>query len=256
MKLRALWWWIDRWRQSTAYIDMTLEEQGAYRNLLDDAALRGGPLPDDEHVLAKACGDPRRWPRVRTKVMTHFALTPDGWRNTTLDEVLQESARRATNQANYRKRRSDNRHDNAANNGAPTTAITTPILLSPSPDKEQRTNTRACVPESFKPPTDPFVDPLVTERAGRFVERYARLYPEHRHGARYAIKPARDYQAAVQLCATWVDDARLDKLAICFLTTDHQFAESGSRTLSQFLALASWVDGELAKWEAEHQVRA
>ena len=98
-------------------------------------------------------------------------------------------------------------------------------------------------------PTDPFTDPDVTERAGRFIDRYVDFYPKHRHGARYAIKPSRDYQAAVTLCTTW-DDARLDKLAVCFLTTNHQFAASGSRTIPQFLALASWCDGELAKWEA------
>lgn len=93
MRLTGLWWWIDRWRKSTAYTDMTLEEQGAYRNLLDEASLRGGPLPNDEGVLAKACGDPRRWRRVRATVMRHFELAADQcWHNTTLDEVLARSS--------------------------------------------------------------------------------------------------------------------------------------------------------------------
>ena len=100
---------------------------------------------------------------------------------------------------------------------------------------------------------DPFTDPTITERAGRVIERYAVLYPKHRNGARYAVKPVRDYSAAVTLCETWTDDDRLDKLAICFLTTDHKFAEEGRRTLSQFLALSSWVDGELCKWEQAHR---
>jgi len=90
-QLRALWWWIDRWRKSTAYTDMTLEEQGAYRNLLDEVVLRGGPLPNDEHILAKACGDPRRWKKVRAKVLHHFELTDNQWRNATLDEVMARS---------------------------------------------------------------------------------------------------------------------------------------------------------------------
>jgi uncharacterized protein YdaU (DUF1376 family) len=88
----GLLWWIDRWRKSSAYAEMTVEEQGAYRNLLDAATLRGGPLPDDENVLAKACGDPRIWKRVRPKVITHFKLGPDGWRNETLDEVIKKTA--------------------------------------------------------------------------------------------------------------------------------------------------------------------
>jgi hypothetical protein len=102
---------------------------------------------------------------------------------------------------------------------------------------------------------DPFTDPGITKRAGRFCERYQELYPAHRSGARYAMKPTRDYAAAVTLCTTWQDDARLEKLAICFLTTDHRFAAEGSRTIPQFLALASWCDGELAEWEKK-QARA
>lgn len=66
---------------------MTLEEQGAYRNLLDEAHLRGGPLPNDDRILAKACGDATAWDRVRTVVMARFTLEPDGWHNDTLDEV-------------------------------------------------------------------------------------------------------------------------------------------------------------------------
>jgi hypothetical protein len=105
------------------------------------------------------------------------------------------------------------------------------------------------------PNLDPFTDPLVTERAGRFIDHYAALYPQHRNGARYTVRPTRDYAAAVTLCQTWPDDARLEKLAICFLTTDHKFAMEGSRTIPQFLALASWVDGQLAEWEKNQQVR-
>jgi 5-methylcytosine-specific restriction endonuclease McrA len=103
MRMHALWWWIDRWRKSTAYTDMTLEEQGAYRNLLDEAQLRGGPLPDNERILAKACGDATVWKRVRSKVMQRFRLTDDGWRNDTLDEVISSSLRRAEKQKRYRQ---------------------------------------------------------------------------------------------------------------------------------------------------------
>jgi uncharacterized protein YdaU (DUF1376 family) len=112
MQFRGLWWWIDRWRKSTAYTDMTLEQQGAYRNLLDEGALRGGPLPNDEKVLAKASGDVRRWPKVRAVVMKKFTLKDDGWRNETLDRVLRSSASRMARQQRYRNRRG-NGHDTA-----------------------------------------------------------------------------------------------------------------------------------------------
>lgn len=70
---------------------MTLEQQGAYRNLLDEAALRDGLLPADERVLAKACGDATRWRKVRDVVLPRFTLTPNGYRHETLEEVLRES---------------------------------------------------------------------------------------------------------------------------------------------------------------------
>ncbi len=93
MRLTALWWWIDRWRKSSAFMDMTLEEQGAYRNLLDEAHLRGGPLPNDDRILAKACGDAIAWPRIRAVVLARFAIESDGcWHNATLDGVYAKSA--------------------------------------------------------------------------------------------------------------------------------------------------------------------
>ena len=112
MRFSGLWWWIDRWRKSTAYMDMTLEAQGAYRNLLDEATLRGGPLPNNERILAKACGDVRAWRRVRPVVMARFTLGADGWHNETLDLILAESARRAERQRAYR-----NGGHNAGHNG-------------------------------------------------------------------------------------------------------------------------------------------
>lgn len=121
MRLTGLWWWIDRWRKSTAYTDMTLEEQGAYRNLLDEASLRGGPLPNNERVLAKACGDATRWADIRRVVLSRFKLTPDGWRNETLDSVLHESERRAKKQRAYRASLGNGRGNgrgNAAGNAA------------------------------------------------------------------------------------------------------------------------------------------
>jgi HNH endonuclease/Protein of unknown function (DUF1376) len=78
----GLWWWIDRWRKSSAYMDLNLEEQGAYRNLLDEARLRGGFIPDNEDVLAKACGDTRAWSRISAKVMAPLSLQADGWHST------------------------------------------------------------------------------------------------------------------------------------------------------------------------------
>lgn len=120
LKFTALYWWIDRWRKSSAFMDMTLEQQGAYRNLLDEAALRGGPLPNDERVLAKACGDATRWKQLRDVILVgRFELKDDGWHNDTLDEVLAESRRRSDKQRRFRlTHQVSNDKGNARGNGA------------------------------------------------------------------------------------------------------------------------------------------
>jgi uncharacterized protein YdaU (DUF1376 family) len=121
MRLDGLFWWIPRWLKSSAKLTMSLEEQGAYRNLLDAAQLRGGALPDDEKILAKACGDPMRWKAVRGAVMPHFVKRKDGWHNETLDEVIAVSVKRAEKQKAYRDSLSSkgkgNGHSNAKRNG-------------------------------------------------------------------------------------------------------------------------------------------
>jgi hypothetical protein len=43
------------------------------------------------------------------------------------------------------------------------------------------------------------------------------------------------------------DDERLVKIATVFLTTDHDFAEKGRRTMAQFRSMASWCDGKIAE---------
>lgn len=115
---RAGWWWIDRWRKSTAYTDLTLSEQGAYRNLLDELWLRGGVLPADDRVLAKISGDAVEWPKVRARVLERFYKCPEGYRNQTHDEVSKESKRRADKQKAWRDRQRDgNGAGNAGGNG-------------------------------------------------------------------------------------------------------------------------------------------
>lgn len=149
----------------------------------------------------------------------------------------------------WRAKRSDARRERVPD--AVTDAVTDAIGTASGTFNQTKPNlTKPKEREDSLSARDAFTDEAVTTRAGAFVRRYAEIYPAHRHGARYAVKPTRDYAAAVTLCETWADDARLEKLAVCFLTTDHKFAAEGSRTIPQFLALASWCDGELAKWEA------
>ena len=141
--LHGLYWWIDRWRKSTAYTDLRLEEQGAYRNLLDEQTLRGGPIPDDERILAKACGDALAWPRIRDAVLARFERVEGGWINRTCAEVnakgkdLREKRSAAAakgNRSRWGQRKPDER---------PAKSIANPIAngianaSSPDPDQYQ-----------------------------------------------------------------------------------------------------------------------
>lgn len=99
----------------------------------------------------------------------------------------------------------------------------------------------------------PQTDQEIAERAGRFLNWYRdEAYPLFRKGARYHKRrgEALEFMEVEKLCRTWDDDERLRKLAVIFLTTDHRFAESGTRSIAQFASMASWADGRLAEAEA------
>ncbi len=93
------------------------------------------------------------------------------------------------------------------------------------------------------------LDAELADRAGAFCERYAELYSVHRRGARYFPRPALDYTKACELCQVW-DNERLERLAVVFLKCEEPFAVSGSRTIGQFAAMASWADDRLREVES------
>lgn len=108
MYLRSMMWWIDRWRQSSAFMDLTLEEQGAYRNLIDEAWLRGADgegIPNRESVLAKASGANGRWSQVKKPVLAHFELRGTQWFHPTVDYFRRRTERFALKQRAYRERK-------------------------------------------------------------------------------------------------------------------------------------------------------
>ena len=162
--MRAAWWWIDRWRKSTAYTDMTLAEQGAYRNLLDELWLREGLLPNDERILAKACGDALEWQKVRGVVLPKFRLTPDGYRNDTHDSVMAQAVEFRERQRDkgraraalaargpagrYKPSQPDDQPDDqpsTSRTGKPESSLPSPITdhRTPSPEPSQTTATTA-----------------------------------------------------------------------------------------------------------------
>jgi uncharacterized protein YdaU (DUF1376 family) len=235
---------------------MSLKERGAYFTLLAVCWLERS-LPADPETLARVLSVPNA---EFKKLWIHLApcfREEDGRLVHPRLELEREK------QETFRQRQSDKGRASAARRLQPegNHGSTEP---QPAPVQPEGNSSISHLPSStpvkretgsLSPPADPFTDATITERAGRFIERYADdLYPKHRKGARYVVNPHRDYREAVQLCATWTDDARLDKIATIFLTTDHKFAEEGSRTLAQFRSLASWCDNRLAEWETKQGV--
>lgn len=102
--MRAAWWWIDRWRTSSAYANLTMAEQGAYRNLLDELWLRDGLLPDDDRLLERASGAGSEWAKLRENVLDHFTPADGGYRHATHDAVQAESQAKAKKAQNWRDR--------------------------------------------------------------------------------------------------------------------------------------------------------
>lgn len=230
---------------------MSLQERGAYITLLC-LCWQEGSLPAQHQRLARMIGAPiaafnKLWPAVGVCFrevegrLIHPRLEKER-------DKQEEFRRRQSNKG--RASAASRNHGSTAVQPEPQPKVNSPIsyLRSPDSSKNQEKDKKPSL--SPAAPADPFLDDGITQRAGRFLERYQELYPKYKHGARYALKPHRDYAAAVRLCQTWDNDERLEKLAIIFLTTDHKFAEEGSRTVPQFLALASWCDTRLAEAEA------
>ena len=142
--MRAAWWWIDRWRTSSAFASLSMAEQGAYRNLLDELWLRDGFLPDDDRTLERASGAGSEWPKLRDKVLDHFAPVPGGYRHTTHDEVQAESKKRANKQQRYRDKKR-NVTSNVTGNGGTNVPASPSLSLDLDPGPE---DLPPCVPSS------------------------------------------------------------------------------------------------------------
>ena len=158
--MRAAWWWIDRWRQSTAYTDMTAEEQGLYRNLLDEVWLREDCIiPDDPRILARVSGDPEAWERCGEKVLGWMKKVPGGWTQETALEVIAQSVRRAANQKRYRDKH-NNEADNAPDNGR----HNKPDSPSPSPSPSKDLSQEGMNGRRAPGPANPLIDRVPLER--------------------------------------------------------------------------------------------
>jgi uncharacterized protein YdaU (DUF1376 family) len=230
MRLTGLWWWIDRWRKSSAYMDLSLTEQGAYRNLLDEAWLRCGAIPNDENVLAKACGDPRLWRKVKPKVIARFYLAGDGWRNETMDAVIAETQRRSDKQRRYR-----NGGGNDLGNGSGNEQSFSRDLSDTDPDGFSGSS----VTETGKAGSRADV----SVQAGQFVDRWRDFHQQYR-GVAYLGNPQKDYQAACELVQAFGYQLS-EAIAVYGLNDPDPFMRKGTVTLTMLKSRASKYAEEL-----------
>lgn len=255
----AFQFYVQEWRSSRAVQRMTFAQRGMYFEMLLEQ-WEHYSLPDDPGAVATLCGGTVEewadaWFILRPRFMDRRPQRPDG----RIVNARLEKYRRSLRRFKAISRKGGLQRATSAKRGKDGTYLPAGAPAARQPADQAATSTvplslplTGSVPQEDEDARarDPFLNPKTTDRAARFIDRYVALYPLHRHGARYAVKPARDYAAAVTLCATW-EDARLDELAVVFLNCDNEFAEQGSRTIPQFLGLASWCDSKLV--EQDHK---
>lgn len=149
--MRAAFWWIDRWRASTAYTDMTVEQQGLYRNLLDEVWMR------EDHVvpeasLGKASGDPIAWEKHGPFILRWMKKVRGGYTNETALEVVDSSKKRAEKQQRYRDKQRNNEGNDGGNDtgnsgGSPSPfSVSVSVLRTPDQSPEPNVNSMVAAP--------------------------------------------------------------------------------------------------------------
>jgi uncharacterized protein YdaU (DUF1376 family) len=205
--MRAAWWWIDRWRQSAAYRDLTPEQKGMYRDLLDEVWLRDDHvIPDDDRVLGLIVGDPDRWRVLRDSILCRFTRAGAGWTHDTALEVIAQSKTRADRQKRYRDSKRNADHNAERNGGDNRGRSPSP---SPSPSLTNgRTEER---------PTAP-ANPLIAGRRPEIEKDGYRLIREIN-----ALEPDRDPTEILLEAAKWQtkEGGFRSKVRLETMTDDH-----------------------------------
>lgn len=258
-KSPAYQWYVKDWRSSRKVQLMSWKVRGMYREMLDEQWDAAQGLPNNAAALAVLLGGAvSEWARHLPQLRGCFSVQADG---TLLNLRLEKERAKQRKRSTEGKAGGQARVEGAGRDGSgrfspadqPATAGDgSSGHAGESPDVLLHLHSplRIASKEPARPPIpmNGTLDDVIADRAGRFCERYAELYPLHRRGARYFPKPALDFPKACELCAVW-DNDRLEKLAIVFLKCEEPFAQSGSRTIGQFAAMASWADGRLREVE-------
>ncbi len=247
--MRAATWWIDRWRKSTAYLRMNLEEQGLYRNLLDAMWLFEGPIPNDPKTLVAASGgDATAYSRSSANVLKWFRLTDQGWVNDTAQDIIttvkhlhdvKALAGKAGAEARWQKHSKDNSKPDGKLHGK---------RMPPDPDPKVRTEGLKNNPSVRGRPKEP-ADPRVRE----FLEWFQEEYKRRRHGADYLVKWPRDAPLVKQMLhATSLDRLKLLAQAMLSDKCTEEFIANTDRGIGILSVKFNWLSDRIAEWETRN----
>lgn len=238
--------WVREWLTGQGTTSMTPEQKGGFMDLLCHAWNAKPPctLADDEAVFARLSGiGLPRWKKVGGLIRAQFVPAGEGRvMNPKQMEVYQEAA-------NY----SEQQSEAGRRGGRPKKEKTDP-LAEPKPNEtgdQSETEAGEKLPqsqsqsESDKYKKDFVAPPRTDDRAGNFLRRYPAIYARVRHGARYLVRPARDYMYACQIVEGWENDSRLDLMVELFLRMSAKEANNIPGTPGQFLHMAPECDSRL-----------
>ncbi len=85
----------------------------------------------------------------------------------------------------------------------------------------------------------------------KFIGIFCDSYKKHRHGARYFVVKEKHVPLIRALLRTYGLE-RLEKLALVLLKTNDDWVEATDRGIGILSTKASWLDGRLAEYEAQH----
>ena len=114
-KLRAEWFWVDRWDGSSGKL-LPLAPRGLYREMLTQAWRRGARLPNDPEAIRRACGvTAREWRACWPKVAPFWRVEGDVLINNTQLEVYAEAVAQVEKNRTRAKRAANARWGSSGN---------------------------------------------------------------------------------------------------------------------------------------------
>lgn len=241
-KLRAEWFWCDRWARSSARA-LSIAHRGLYREMLTVAWSMGAKLPADHEDIRRLVGvDSREWRALWPKVAPYWRVDGDFLVNDTQVEVYAEAVRQRDIASNRGRKGAAARHSGSAQVGAQAHAQAVP---------EQHSSSAQAVPSVS--------DPLSVKNTDRDARAKAdqpkRIGYADPHGFRrdpsaaaYALVSE---QQQIAIPGQWWERARKDR-GLAFDAVD-AFASWLAEQVRGGLVVGAkklqWLDEQLSAWQ-------